>query len=241
MSNNITAYNRKIAELVLDSVHKYIETESKLQRGGGAFRQERPMAIRAIVEPGMGTPSSSVSGGKIKIPKVLKSIGHEAVHIVVPIAKKAATKVVSKLADKAVDAIITSLTASGESGAGMKRRGRPPKQAQDGGKFNFVKSLKSVGKTIEHVAAPIAKTVVKGVVNVGTNKAIGSIVDRGIALATNPAVDAGLEEGAEVAMMAAGIKRKRKPSRRNLIIGKLMKGGMCMAQANAHIKKHGLK
>ncbi len=222
---SITDYNKKIAELVLESVHKYIESEDRIKRGGGCYRSERPKPIMGVMQPDILTPSNSVSGGKIRVPKVLKKIGKETVHIVAPVAKKAAEKLITKLADKAVDSAINYMSQSGETGAGIKRRGRPKKSDQniEGGKLNFVKSLKRVGSKVANAVGTVA---------------VSKAIDCGVKALTNPAVDESLAEGAEMAAVAAaGIKRKRKPTSRNIAMGKLMKQGMSMKQANEQLRK----
>jgi hypothetical protein len=237
----VSDYNKKIAQLVLDSVHQYIEQEDKLKRGGGSFPNEKPVPIMSVCQPqSCSTPSSSLTGGKFRMPKVLRNVIHETQHIVAPIAKVAATKVLNAVADKGVNMALDGIANYGASGAGMpKKRGRPPKakepEKESGGKFNFIKSLKSVGHTVEKVGEKAAKTVGNVIVNKGIDSLVGTL--------TNPAVDAGLETGLEVAAVAAGMKKKRKPSRRNILIGQLMKKnkGMTLAQASKYIKEKGLK
>jgi hypothetical protein len=224
MSNNITDYNKKIAELVLKSVAQFIEQENKLIHGGGAYKGEMPLAMTSTVnEPALLVPSSSLSGGPRPRPRS---------HVFAPEKRRKQEAPASK--QEIIEPKLNEI-----EGAGMKKkRGRPAKKVEEGGKFNFVKSLKSVGKEIAHTGKEVASSATKRVINKGLNH----VVDYGIKALTNPAVDAGLEDAGEVALMAAGMKKKRAPSRRNILIGQLMKKHKCtLAQASKMIKDKGLK
>lgn len=208
--SHIVDYNKKIAQIVLEAVHKYIDSEERLKRGGGSWKNEKPQSIGAVNQPDSATPSNSLSGGKMKPATVLKDLGHEAQHIIAPVVRQMErSKATPKVEQPAKEAV----------------------KEEQGGKMNFVKTMKNVGKTVG-----------KDVAKVASSKLANSIVDQGIKVMTNPAVDEGLETGAEVALMAAGMKKKHKPSRRNLLIGEIMKKQHCtLAEASAYIKAKGLK
>ena len=255
---SIQEYNKHIADLLLQTYQKMIDKENEIIRGGGSFSATLP--IMRNNEPPMCIQPETMrkQGGRLKIGKIIKDVGHvtgtvakEGAKMIAPIAKKGvekvATKVIDKVADHAINSLVNSMSGNKANqvaeGEGLKRkRGRPKKQggsiekkprkksqpAQKGGKFNFIKTIKSVGSKAVHTLE-----------NVAINKGI----DQGIKYLSNPAVDETIAETAPVvAESAAGLKRKRKPSRRNLLIGKLMREHkMTMAQANAYLKKNNIK
>jgi len=91
--------------------------------------------------------SNSTMGGKFNFGKALGSVAKGVGKVALPIATKVGTKV-------AEDALMAAVM-----GAGVRRRGRPRKDAVDGGKFNFGKALGSVAKGVGKIAVPIASKV----------------------------------------------------------------------------------
>jgi ribosomal protein L12E/L44/L45/RPP1/RPP2 len=271
--DSIQKYNAHIADLLLKTYYQMLDRENQIIRGGGSWSpQERLLPILGNQEPPMCVDPEGIKqqGGKLKIPKILKDVGHATGKIVAPIAKKGlekvATKVVDKVADKAVNSLVNAISGNNadqaqENGAGIvKKRGRPrkttggameakPKKAtksknSEGGKLNFIKA-------ISHIGSKVVNKVGNAVVNKG--------IDSAVKYLSNPAVDEGIATGAEMGAEAgaegAGLKKKgkkpkqpktekakRKPSRRNLILGQLMREHkMSMKEANDYIRKHGLK
>jgi hypothetical protein len=233
-----------------------LEHENEIIRGGGSFSaQQKPLPVVGNQEPFCGIdPKNNFNGieegGKLKVIKatgammgntahsVTKGMGHianETGKVIAPVAKRAgekiATKVVDHVADKAINSLINSIDADNtnqiKEGEGLKKRGRP-KKAQGG---NFIKSIEKVGKKV-------ANKVVDKVVNKG--------IDQGIKYMTSPAVENVAEEALpEMAEAGAGMKKPRKkraPSKRNLLIGKLMREHkMTMKQENEYLRKNNIK
>ncbi len=97
---------------------------------------------------------------------------------------------------------------------------------QIGGKKHIGKAFKKVGKSV----AKVGKDVATGV---GTQMLVNSL--------TNPAVDEGLMEGAEVGMMAMGRRRGRPPTGGKIPKGVRKVGKSVMKHATPIIKKQGEK
>jgi hypothetical protein len=254
--SSLQEYNKLISELILKGYEKMLEHDNEIIRGGGAFSaQQKPLPIVGNQEPFCGIdPKNNFNGkeegGKLKIIKttgaimgntahtVTKGMGHvanETGKVIAPVAKKAgekiATKVVDHVADKAINSLINSMDGDNtnqiKEGEGLKKRGRP----KTGGKMNFIKSLEKVGSK-----------VVDKVGNVVVNKGI----DKAVKYMTSPEGEQVAEEVAEAgAESGAGIKKPRKkrgPSRRNMLIGKLMKEHkMTMKEANEYLKKNNIR
>jgi len=142
--------------------------------------------------------------------KGLKSVGKVALPIATDMAKEAAMAY-----------MMGAGVQSGGIGVVKKPRGRPRKMAMemDGGKFNFGKALKSVGK----VVAPVAKEVGKAALPIATDMA---------------------KQAAMSYMMGAGVRsggasdgRKRRAE----IVRKVMaEKGMKMIEASKYVKANGL-
>lgn len=261
---SIQNYNRHIADLILKSYQMMIDRDNEIIRGGGSFSPEQqPLPICGNHEPAMcidpeGMRRQSYGGNIAKIPEALKTVAEQPI---VKKSRKTANKVANKIvADKAVKSLANSVhehnidhAIAGGAEIVKKRRGRPKKVADkvstqeqqvgeidSGGKFHFVKALKSVGHKVANA-----------VMNKAISKGADYLVKQGVNYLTNPAVDEALETGAEVALMATGLKKPRKkrdaskkkraPSRRNVIIGELMKQGYSMKEANQIIKSKNLK
>eukprot|EP01038_Epipyxis_sp_PR26KG_P008705 gene8705-11763_t len=158
---------------------------------------------------------------------------NETMKIATPALKRGATKVLNTVVDRGVNYMLNGPT---PTGAGIRKKrpkgtmvGRPSRKHQvhtaeehiptnqnhHGGKFNFIKTMKSVGR----VVAPIAQKV--------GSKLLNTAIDH-----------------PELAMMAlgAGVKKRRQPSKRNLLIKQLMAHHGCtLAEASKHIKTSGMQ
>jgi hypothetical protein len=210
------SYNDKLAKHLLNNQYQEIHKE-KIVTGGGSYRGQNPLPINSVFQPSFESPSSNLNtkGGKMKIPKILKDIGHETAHIAAPILKRGAQKLGNMLMDKGIDYAMNSLS----SGEGIKqRRGRKSKHQEHhehhehAGKFNFINTMKKIG----HEVSPYAKEALHSAVKYAPQAAM-------------------------MAAMAAGIK-KRKPNGRNLLIKEIMKKYKCtLPEASKHIKHHNLK
>jgi len=113
---------------------------------GSVTKTVAPLAIPMMMAAGLekkkrGRPSK---GGKINVLGTLKKVGRT----VAPVVQKVAVPIAQNMAQQALTNYM-----SGSAGAGLKRRGRQSKI--DGGKFNFLGTLKKVGKS----AAPIAQEI----------------------------------------------------------------------------------
>ena len=116
-----------------------------------------PLAQRALTNYMTGTSVGAglkkrgrprkTDGGKFNFLGTLKSVGKT----MAPIAQQVGTKVILPVATQA-------LTNYAMSGAGLKKRGRPRKT--DGGKFNFLGTLKNVGKTMAPIAQQVGTKVI---------------------------------------------------------------------------------
>ena len=131
------------------------------------------------------------------------------------------------------------------------------KEEVKGGKFNFVKSLKSVGKAVGEGAKFAGTELAKGVAKEGAKELIKSgmkyMSSAGAEVASEalPAVAEAAPVMAEAAplLLAAGIKKEKKKrvlsekqQRRNELVRKLMKEKkMSLAEASNHIKHHNLE
>lgn len=172
--------------------------------------------------------------------------------VIMPIAQKAGEKVLNKtadaLADKAIESIVNSMEnqQANEVGEGLnlnpftsdkkaktfkvggsvKRAvGRPKKEVKGGREHG-----NSFIKAIQHVGSQVANAVV--------NKGINKGIDAGIKYMSNPEVEQTMMEVAESGAEAgAGLKKRRNPSQRNLLIGQLMKKGYSMKEANQILKQ----
>jgi uncharacterized metal-binding protein len=142
--------------------------------------------------------------------KVAKGVGKVALPIATDMAKEAAMAY-----------MMGAGVQSGGVGVLKKPRGRPRKMAMDmdGGKFNFGKALKSVGKAV----APVAKSVGKVALPIATDMA---------------------KEAAMAYMMGAGVQSGGKVDgrkRRAEIVRKIMaEKGMKMIDASKYVKANGL-
>jgi hypothetical protein len=225
----IQNYNRQIANRLLKSQLDEIHRENIIT-GGGSYRSDsNPIPITNNHEPSFETPTSALthqSGGKLKIPKFLRTLGHEAQTIGAPIVRKGATKLANALVDKGVNYLINGPPVAA---AGIKKRGRPRKKKSSsfeheehcehykgpkGGKFNFVKTMNKIASN------PIVKKI------------------------GNKVLDKAIDYAPQMAMMAmgAGVKKKRQPSNRNLLIKQIMQKEHCsLAEASKYIKSHNLK
>ena len=139
-------------------------------------------------------------GGKFNFLGTLKSVGKT----VAPIAQQVGTKVILPVATQA----LTNYAMSSGGGLVKVKRTR-----QTGGKFNFLGTLKSAGKTVapilQQVAVPVAQTMAKQAL---TNYMSGST--------------------------GAGLK---KTTQRGQLIKKVMAEEGCnLGQASKYIKAHGL-
>ena len=222
--NSIQAYNQKIGSMLLNNQYDEIHKE-KVLCGGGAYRpSSKPLPITNAYSPSYETPTSnlsaSASGGKIRVPKVLKNIGQEVGKIATPALKKGATKLANALVDKGVNYLINGPTPTMASGM-PKKRGRPRKHqpeehhSEEGGKFHFIKTMKQIAKN--PIVQKIGNKALDTAVNVGTNALI-------------------------MGAMGAGVKEKRNPSKRNLMIKQLMaQHGCTMCEASKHIKASGMQ
>ena len=115
---------------------------------GTVAKTVAPLAPLALMAAGLdkkkrGRPSKT-HGGKFNFLGTLKKVGKSAA----PIVQKVAVPIAQNMAQQALTNYM-----SGSAGAGLKRRGRQSKI--DGGKFNFLGTLKKVGKS----AAPIAQEI----------------------------------------------------------------------------------
>ena len=116
-----------------------------------------PLAQRALTNYMTGTSVGAglkkrgrprkTDGGKFNFLGTLKKVGKT----VAPIAQQVGTKVILPVATQA-------LMNYAVAGAGLKKRGRPRKT--DGGKFNFLGTLKSVGKTVAPIAQQVGTKVI---------------------------------------------------------------------------------
>ena len=213
------SYNDKLAKHLLNNQYQEIHKE-KIVTGGGSYRGQKPLPINSVFQPSFESPSSNLNAkaGKIKIPKILKDIGHETAHIATPILKRGAQKLGNMLMDKGIDFAMNSLSSSGE---GIKqRRGRKSKHHEHhehhehAGKFNFVNTMKKIG----HEVSPYAKEALHSAVKYAPQAAMMA------------------------AMAAAGMKNKRKPNGRNLLIKEIMKKHRyTLPEASKYIKHHNLK
>lgn len=99
---------------------------------------------------------------------------------------------------------------------------------QIGGKKHIGKAFKKVGKSVEKVGKDVAT-------GVGTQMLVNAL--------TNPAVDEGLMEGAEVGMMAMGRRRGRPPTggKKGLSKGLKKVGKAVIKHATPILKKQGEK
>ena len=108
--------------------------------------------------------------------------------------------------------------------------------------------LQKAGKDITKYGVDKLK---EGVTKYG-KEAVDYLGKHAVDFITNPAVDAGLEDAAEVALVAAGLRRKRrgrkpkktgrkKETKRGLIVGDIVrKTGMSLGDASHYVKEHGL-
>jgi len=248
---SIEEYQKKIADMVLDSYWKMIDKENQIIRGGGAYKpSQNPLPIVSMKEPSFETPTPIAirkKGGSIlnSLKKSAMSAAKGTAKIATPIVQKAGEKVLNKLADKAVNSLVDRMSASGikhavEEGSTMKhikrlprrmkkmeieemveinkpRRGR--KKKEHGG--NFISAIKRIGNKVINKVGD--KLVNKGIDEVGK-------------LITNPEVDEGVAEA------AAGIRKRRAPTRRNMLIREIMrKHHMSLPEASKYIKEHNLK
>ena len=213
---SIQQYNKNIANRLLQNQFKQIHEENIVKGGGSYSNSSKPLPNMGIMQPSYSTPTSGLNAGG-KMPKALRDLGHEASHILAPALKRGASKVANALVDKGTDYLINSMSQS--SGAGMKKRGRPRKHHHEehhehGGKFNFIKTMDKIGKN------PLVKKL------------------------GDKALDAGIQMGTQALMsgaMGAGIRKKRQPSKRNLLIKELMAHHGCtLAEASKHIKASGM-
>ena len=140
-----------------------------------------------------------------------------------------ATKLANALVDKGVNYLINGPSPT-MAAAGMKKRGRPRKKKSSsfeheehcehykgpkGGKFNFVKTMNKIASN--PIVKKIGNKALDTAVNVGTNALI-------------------------MGAMGAGMKKKRQPSNRNLLIKQIMQKERCsLAEASKYIKSHNLK
>ena len=228
----IQNYNRQLANRLLKSQLDEIHRENIIT-GGGSYRSDsNPIPITNNHEPSFETPTSALthqSGGKLKIPKFLRTLGNEATTVAAPVLRKGATKLANALVDKGVNYLINGPSPT-MAAAGMKKRGRPRKKKSSsfeheehceyykgpkGGKFNFVKTMDKIAKN--PIVRKIGNKALDTAVNVGTNALI-------------------------MGAMGAGMKRKRQPSNRNLLIKKIMQKEHCsLAEASKYIKSQNLK
>eukprot|EP00981_Chlorochromonas_danica_P005852 scaffold1201_cov144-Ochromonas_danica.AAC.3 len=119
-----------------------------------------------------------------------------------------------------------------------------------GGRFNFIKSMKHLGRDIAHgVKKAGIQKLSKEIADVGVNqlKKIGT----NLLLSAETVAPEVADEGAEVAplALAAGMTKKRRTRRlsqremnRHALIRKLMaKHGCTLAEASRHIKENNLQ
>jgi len=169
-----------------------------------------PLAQRALTNYMTGTSVGAglkkrgrprkTDGGKFNFLGTLKKVGKT----VAPIAQQVGTKVILPVATQA----LTNYAMSSGGGLVKVKRTR-----QTGGKFNFLGTLKSAGKTVapilQQVAVPVAQTMAKQAL---TNYMSGST--------------------------GAGLK---KTTQRGQLIKKVMAEEGCnLGQASKYIKAHGL-
>jgi uncharacterized metal-binding protein len=176
-----------------------------------------------VLKKPRGRPRKMVAdmdGGKFNFGKALKSVGK----VVAPVAKSVGKVALPIATDMAKEAAMAYMMGAGVHSGGMmvegkRRRGRPRKMDMDGGKFNFGKALKSVGK----VVAPVAKSVGKVALPIATDMA---------------------KEAAMAYMMGAGVHSGGKVDgrkRRAEIVRKIMaEKGMKMIDASKYVKANGL-
>lgn len=109
---------------------------------------------------------------------------------------------------------------------------------------NFIKSIKKLGNTLKNEGGKqLAREAVKGVIE-GAKQGGKYLLTTGAEVA--PVVAADAAEVAPLALMAAGMKKKRvvsdKMKRRSQLVGGLMKKhNMTMGEASSYIKQRNLK
>lgn len=174
------------------------------------------------------------AGGKFNFGKALGSVGKVAL----PIVEKVGTKVAEKAAEQAVKSYL-----SGEgvvsAGVGMvKKRGRPRKMTAEGGKFNLLGTLTSVGKA---AGKPFEKSV--GVnpftlgYDLGHDVIAPALMGKGTKKGQPRKTARKAYEGAGVGSGGAVDGRKRRAE----IVKKVMaEKGLKLVDASKYVKQHGL-
>jgi hypothetical protein len=178
---------------------------------GSVAKTAAPMAIPLMMAAGL--PEKKKRGRKPKedggsFLSGLKKGFKTVGKTVAPIAKDVLVPVATNMAKDA----LTSYLTSGAAGAGLekKKRGRPKKSDQGG---SFLSGLKKGIKTVGKNVMPIAK-------------------DIAVPMATQ-ALTSYLTSGAA----GAGLKKKRAPSKRNLLIKEIMaKTGKSLPEASKYVK-----
>jgi hypothetical protein len=241
-------YNKEIANQMIDNEWKFIKNTPQPEMFGSGRFMKHPEAGCTIDTYG---PSTLSTGDPIKNYKAgsfwgdLGHIAKEAAPIAIPLmmaaglekkkrgrpkkeidggkfnfinALKDVGRKVAPIAKEVAVPVIKevakdSLKSMLTSGAGIekKKRGRPKKQV-DGGKFNFLNALKDVGREVGPIAKDIAVPIIKDV----AKDSLKSMLTSG-----------------------AGIKKSRKPNKRNELIKVVMeKYNISLPKASKLIKTH---
>jgi hypothetical protein len=202
---------------------------SGLTHSGGALKM--PKYLKDLGQKTYDHVAPAIQHNAKQVANYAVKKGKYAYGEIKPVAKQHAKLVADYAVDRGVNYVnsqIPKLTGYAldhidhaiPGGAVKRKRGRPRKihnDVENAGKINFIKTMKSVGKS----AMPM---ITKEVIKMGVKK-LPSLM-----ASSAPEVAEG-----------AGIK-KRKVSNRNLLVKKIMKDSGCtLAQASAHIKHHNLK
>jgi len=177
---------------------------------GSVAKTAAPMAIPLMMAAGL--PEKKKRGRKPKedggsFLSDLKKGFKKVGKTVAPIAKDVLVPVATDMGKQMLTNYMTGATGSG---SGLKKRGRPKKSEQGG---SFLSGLKKGIKTVGKNVMPIAK-------------------DIAVPMATQ-ALTSYLTSGAA----GSGLKKKRAPSKRNLLIKEIMaKTGKSLPEASKYVK-----
>lgn len=226
---NLKEYQQNLKNALLKNSYNKVQVDNKVIKGGGSFVNQKPLFDTGIIGP--SSYGEDVRQFQHLYNSVIRPKTREVFKQPITTGRKPRK---TKLSPK-------PLYPDSDSDDDSDNDDNNNVLVQ-GGKMNFIKSLKGIGNTVGKV---VLSESLKPV-----GRAIGdSIVSSGKALfnpATMATVGEGALEEAPLVLAAAGVKKKRqvseKTKRRHELIKKLMKQHHCsLADANSYISKHNLK